>query len=113
MLMAAWVWLPGKFIWNQANPSKLVCLWERTLLFATVMARFRLFYNMTSGTQVGKAEPLSPMWSKSPLWPKDSGKFGARKLSSGHLPSIGTNYLSAHCTKFVPIASVTGSTTAS
>ena len=50
MLMAAWVWLPSKFIWSQANPSRLACLWERTLLFATVMARFRLFYNMTSGT---------------------------------------------------------------
>lgn len=55
MLMAVWVWLPGKFIWIQANSSKLACLWERTLLFATIVARFRLFYNMTSGTQVEKA----------------------------------------------------------
>ena len=35
------------------------------------------------------------MRSKAPLWPKDTGKSGGRRLSSGHLPSVGTKYLSA------------------
>ena len=37
MLMAAWVWLPGKFIWSQANSSKLACLWGRILLFSKLV----------------------------------------------------------------------------
>lgn len=96
---------------ESSKPKQVGVPLGRTLLFATVMARFRLFYNMTSGTQAGKAEPPGLMWSKAPLWPKDTEKSGGRRLSSGHLPSVGTKYLSAQ--KVCSIASVTGSPTAS
>lgn len=94
MLVAARGSVPQQARLEPSKPKQVCVPLGNTHFFATVMARFRLFCNTIGGTQAGSLSRQSYV-VKAPL------------------SSISIRYLSAHCTKFAPIASVTGSTTAS